>query len=79
MKKVHKIDIMKNGMRSRTPLSTYEHYVDDKGVEMVGVPKEEYEEVEEDLYDISVFLERKDETPIKLEEFRKWLEDEGLL
>jgi len=79
MKKVHKIDIMKNGMKSRTSLSTYEHYVDDKGVEMVGIPKNEYEEVEEDLYDISVFLERKDETPITLEEFRKWLEDEGLL
>jgi hypothetical protein len=58
----------------------HEYLVDEHGTKKaVVIPIEEYEELLEDLYDIAVVLERKDETPITLAEFKKWLEDEGLL
>lgn len=58
----------------------HEYLVDEHGTKKaVVIPIEEYEELLEDLYDIAVVLERKDETPITLAGFKKWLEDEGLL
>jgi hypothetical protein len=65
-------------MNGQTLTSSHKYYTED-GVKMVGIPEEEYEKMKENLEDIAAYLERKDETPISLEEYKKWLKEEGLL
>lgn len=55
------------------------HYVDKEGVKRIDMPEDEYEQLKEDLYAITVYLERKDEATITKDEYKKWLKDEGLL
>jgi PHD/YefM family antitoxin component YafN of YafNO toxin-antitoxin module len=45
----------------------------------VVLPVKEYEELLEDLYDLSVIAERCDEPRISLEEFEQGLKNDGLL
>jgi len=45
----------------------------------VILPVEEYDELMEDLYDLAIIAERKDEPTISFEEFEKRLKGSGLL
>jgi hypothetical protein len=56
-------------------------YLYDKGGKktFVVLPIEDYSELIEDLYDLSVINERKDEPRISFEEFEKGLIADGLL
>ncbi len=56
-------------------------YLYDRGGKktFVVLPIEDYNELIEDLYDLSVINERKDEPRISLEEFEKGLMADGLL
>lgn len=45
----------------------------------VVLPVKEYDEILEDLYDLSVIAERRDEPRISLEEFKQGLKNDGLL
>ena len=45
----------------------------------VVLPVEEYEELMEDLHDLAVIAERRDEPTISFEELKKRLEDDELL
>jgi hypothetical protein len=59
--------------------TTHKHYIDKEGVKRVDMPEDEYEQLKEDLCDVAVYLERKDEATITEDEYKKWLKDEGLL
>jgi hypothetical protein len=53
---------------------------DDQGKNSyVVLPADEYEELLEDLADLAVIAERRDEPTISLEELRERLEKDGLL
>ena len=54
--------------------------VDESGKKTaVILPVEEYEELLEDIHDLTVIAERKDEPTISLEELKKRLKSDGLL
>jgi len=58
-----------------------EHYiVDDKGKKTgVIIPLKRFERLMEDLHDLAVVAERRDEKPISLKEMKKRLMKDGLL
>ena len=45
----------------------------------VVIPLEEYEELLEDLHDLAIIAERRDEPTISMDELKKKLKDEGIL
>ena len=54
--------------------------VNESGVKTaVILPMESYEELIEDLYDLAVIAERKDEPVISFEELRKRLKNDGII
>jgi len=54
--------------------------IDEKGKKTaVLLTVEQYEKLIEDLHDLAVVAERKDEKPISLKEMRQRLEKDGLL
>jgi PHD/YefM family antitoxin component YafN of YafNO toxin-antitoxin module len=57
-----------------------QYMVDRKG-KRVGVilPFEQYRQMREDLHDLAVIAERRDEAPISLEEMKRRLREDGLL
>ena len=56
------------------------YIVDEKGQRTaVVLPVEEYEELLEDLHDLAVIAERRDEPTITFEELKKRLRQDGLL
>ena len=57
-----------------------QYIIDDKGrKKAVVLPIEEYEELLEDIHDLAIIAERKDEETIGLEEVKKRLKEDGLL
>lgn len=58
-----------------------EQYVtDEKGQKTaVIIPVEEYEELLEDIHDLAIIAERRDEPTIAFEELKKKLKKDGLL
>jgi PHD/YefM family antitoxin component YafN of YafNO toxin-antitoxin module len=58
-----------------------EQYVVDREGKKVGVilPFEQYQQMKEDLHDLAVVAERRDEVPISLEEMKRRLTEDGLL
>jgi PHD/YefM family antitoxin component YafN of YafNO toxin-antitoxin module len=58
-----------------------EHYViDEKGQKTaVIIPVEDYEELLEDIHDLAIIAERRDEPTIAFEELKKKLKKDGLL
>ena len=57
-----------------------QYIVDEKGEKTaVIIPVEEYEELLEDLYDLAIIAERRDEPTITFEELKKKLKKDGLL
>ncbi len=57
-----------------------QYIVDEKGQKTaVIIPIEEYEELLEDLHDLAIIAERKDEATINFEELKKRLKEDGLL
>jgi len=58
-----------------------EHYiVDEKGQKTAAIlPVKEYEELLEDLHDLAIIAERRDESTVAFEELKEWLEESGLL
>lgn len=58
-----------------------EHYViDEKGQKTaVIIPVEDYEELLEDIHDLAIIAERRDESTIAFEELKKKLKKDGLL
>ena len=58
-----------------------EQYIVDREGKRVGVilPFGEYEKMKEDLHDLAVVAERREETPISLEEMKQRLKEDGLL
>jgi PHD/YefM family antitoxin component YafN of YafNO toxin-antitoxin module len=59
----------------------HERYIiDEKGQKTaVVIPVEEYEELLEDLHDLAIIAERRDEPTITLKELKKKLKQNGLL
>jgi len=57
-----------------------QYIVDEKGQRTaVILPIEEYEELLEDLHDLAIIAERRDEPTINFEELKKRLKGDGLL
>ena len=58
-----------------------EQYVVDRDGKRVGVilPFEQYQQMKEDLHDLAIIAERRDESPISLEEMKRRLTEDGLL
>ncbi len=57
-----------------------QYLVDEKGQKTaVVLPVEEYEELLEDIHDLAVIAERKDEPTTSFDELKKRLEADGLL
>jgi len=58
-----------------------EHYVVDRkgGKTAVLLPYKRYEQLLEDLHDLAVVAERREETPIRLEEMKRRLRKNGVL
>ncbi|MEC4684512.1 MAG: hypothetical protein VST71_02100 [Nitrospirota bacterium] len=57
-----------------------QYLVDESGKKTaVVLPVEEYEELLEDIHDLAVIAERKDESTISFNELKKHLEANGLL
>jgi len=57
-----------------------QYIVDEKGQRTaVIIPIEEYEELLEDLHDLAIIAERRDEPTIDFEELKKRLKEDGLL
>ena len=57
-----------------------QYIVDEKGQKTaVVLPVEEYEELLEDLHDLAIIAERRDEPAIPFGELKKRLEEDGLL
>ncbi len=62
------------------PLRSQQFVVDDQGNKTaVLLPIKEYENLMEDLHDLAIVAERKDEERIGLEEMKKRLERDGIL
>jgi len=60
--------------------SEAQYIVDEKGQKTaVVLPVEEYEELLEDLHDLAVIADRRDEPTVSFEELRKRLKENGLL
>lgn len=61
--------------------TTQEQYVVDAKGKKTGVilPLERYEQLLEDLHDLAVIAERRDEEPISLEEMKQRLKKDGIL
>jgi PHD/YefM family antitoxin component YafN of YafNO toxin-antitoxin module len=59
----------------------HEQYVVDREGKKVGVilPFEQYQRMKEDLHDLAVVAERRDEASITLEEMKRRLIEDGLL
>jgi PHD/YefM family antitoxin component YafN of YafNO toxin-antitoxin module len=59
----------------------HERYmIDDSGKKIaVVLPLDEYEELLEDLHDLAVIAERKDEPTISLDELKKKLQADGII
>jgi PHD/YefM family antitoxin component YafN of YafNO toxin-antitoxin module len=56
------------------------YIVDESGRKTaVVIPVEEYEELLEDLHDLAIIAERKNETTINFDELKKRLKADGLL
>lgn len=54
--------------------------VDESGIKKaIILPLEDYEELLEDVHDLAVIAERKDEPTINLEELKKKLKSDGLI
>jgi hypothetical protein len=54
--------------------------VDESGVKKsVIIPIDEYEEIIEDIHDLAIIAERKDESTISLEELKNRLKSDGLI
>jgi translation initiation factor IF-3 len=62
-------------------IALHEQYVVDREGKRVGVilPFEQYQQMKEDLHDLVVVAERRDEVPISLEEMKRRLKEDGLL
>jgi hypothetical protein len=62
-------------------IALHEQYVVDREGRKVGVilPFEQYQQMKEDLHDLVVVAERRDEEPISLEEMKRRLKKDGLL
>ncbi len=57
-----------------------QYIIDGKGKKTaVILPVEEYEELLEDLHDLAVIAERRDEPTVSFEELKKRLQADGLL
>ncbi len=57
-----------------------QYIVDEKGRKTaVILPVEEYEELLEDLHDLAIIAERRNEPTIPFEELKKRLKEDGLL
>jgi PHD/YefM family antitoxin component YafN of YafNO toxin-antitoxin module len=57
-----------------------QYVIDEKGQKTaVIIPVEEYEELLEDIHDLAVIAERRDEPTIAFEELKKKLKKDGLL
>ena len=57
-----------------------QYIVDEKGQKTaVIIPVEEYEELLEDIHDLAIIAERRDEPTITFEELKKKLKKDGLL
>jgi PHD/YefM family antitoxin component YafN of YafNO toxin-antitoxin module len=57
-----------------------QYIVDEKGQKMgVVLPVEEYEELLEDLHDLAIIAERRDESAISFDELKERLREDGLL
>ena len=57
-----------------------QYLIDEQGQKTsVVIPVEEYEELLEDLHDLAVIAERKDETTISFNELKRRLKADGLL
>ncbi len=57
-----------------------QYIVDGKGQKTaVILPVEEYEELLEDLHDLAIIAERRDEPTVSFEELKKRLHEDGLL
>ncbi len=57
-----------------------QYIVDDTGRKTaVVIPVEDYEDLLEDIHDLAVIAERKDEPTISLEEMKRRLKADGLL
>lgn len=57
-----------------------QYVVDSKGEKTaVILPVKQYERLLEDLHDLAVVAERREEEPISLEEMKRRLKDDGLL
>ena len=59
----------------------HEQYIIDKSGKKTAVllPVEEYEELIEDLHDLAVIAERKDEPAMMLDELKKRLKADGII
>ena len=57
-----------------------QYMVDSKGKrKAVVLPVKQYEQLIEDLHDLAVVAERREEEPISLEEMKQRLKEDGLL
>ena len=57
-----------------------QYVVDDKGQKTaVIIPVEKYEELLEDIHDLAIIADRRDEPAITFEELKKKLKKDGLL
>jgi len=57
-----------------------QYVIDEKGQKTaVIIPVEEYEELLEDIHDLAIIAERRDEPTIAFEELKKKLKKDGLL
>jgi PHD/YefM family antitoxin component YafN of YafNO toxin-antitoxin module len=73
--------VVENLRRIRDMIKFQEQYiVDEKGRKTaVILPIEEYEELLEDLHDLAIIAERRDEPTISFEELKKRLRKDGVL
>ena len=57
-----------------------QYIVDAKGSKTaVILPLEQYGQLMEDLHDLAIVAERREEEPISLKEMKQWLEEDELL
>ena len=62
------------------PVRNFQYIVDEKGERTaVILPVEEFEELLEDLHDLAVIAERREEPAVPFEELKRKLREDGLL
>jgi PHD/YefM family antitoxin component YafN of YafNO toxin-antitoxin module len=67
-------------MRPSMKTARHEYVVDNNGRKRaVVVPLAEYRKIMEDLHDLAVVAERREERPISLDDMRRRLKSRGLL